>query len=86
MNGHIPNLTDGVRHVWGDFIEFIIQIQIICLSALVGTVGDFRIFPLISILLESCPGMSGQQSKAFGGGFSGDNVFFARSSCSILNL
>jgi hypothetical protein len=39
LSGHISNLTDGVRHVWGDFIEFIIQIQIICLSALVGVLG-----------------------------------------------
>ena len=74
-SGHIANLTDGVRHVWGDFIEFIIQIQIICLSALIGTVGDLRIFPLISIHFESCPGMSGQQSKACGGEFSGGDFF-----------
>ena len=52
-SGHLSNLTDGVRHVWGDFIEFIIQIQIICLSALVVTVGDLRRFLLISIHLQS---------------------------------
>ena len=75
LSGHISNLTSGVRHVWGDFIEFIIQIQIICLSALVGTVGDLRRFLLILIHLESCA--SAQQSKACGGGaeFSGGDFF-----------
>jgi hypothetical protein len=53
MNSHIPNLNDGVGHTRGDFIEFIIQIQIICLSALIGTVGDLRRFLLISIHLQS---------------------------------
>jgi hypothetical protein len=77
LSGHISNLTDGVRHVWGDFIEFIIQIQIICLSALVGVLGDFRIFLLIPIHL---------QSLRRGGRDFLEVIFFTRSSCSILNL
>jgi hypothetical protein len=73
------NLTDGVGHAWGDYGEFIIQLQIIFASSLIEVVGDLRIFPLITIHLKSCA--SAQQSKASGGG---DVVSLTGHRCLIL--